>query len=85
MGLLSGLLGLPLAPVKATVWVAEQVRREAEQQLNDPERIRQELEEIDQLRQDGAIDTATAEQWEDELIARFVQDQHDGSTGGEMP
>ena len=55
MGLISGLLTLPLAPVRATAWVAEQLLAEAEQQL-DPDtqlrtrladlRMRYELEEL---------------------------------------
>ena len=30
MGLITGILGLPLAPVRGTIWVAEQVRQQAE-------------------------------------------------------
>jgi len=36
MGLISGLLTLPLAPVRGVAWIGEQVAEEAERQ-NDPE------------------------------------------------
>ena len=35
MGLITGLLTLPLAPVRGVVWVAEQVQAEAEDALID--------------------------------------------------
>ena len=40
MGLFTGLLTLPLAPVRGVVWVAEQVAQEADRQLYDEDRIR---------------------------------------------
>jgi len=40
MGLLSGLLGLPLAPVRGVVWVADVIRQQAEKQYYDPAEIR---------------------------------------------
>ena len=36
MGLLTGLLTLPLAPVRGTVWIAERLLEEAERELSDP-------------------------------------------------
>jgi hypothetical protein len=47
MGLISGLLTLPLAPVRGVVWVAEVVAQEAERQqaaAASPERALAELE-----------------------------------------
>src|SRR5436190_1750915 len=35
MGLVSGLLGLPLAPVRGVVWLARQIEDQAEQQYYD--------------------------------------------------
>jgi Gas vesicle protein G len=48
MGLLTGLLGLPLAPVRGVVWLAEQIRQQAEDQYYDPARIRAQLDRIDE-------------------------------------
>ncbi|GAB3766157.1 chorismate mutase [Nocardioides ginsengisegetis] len=73
MGLITGLLTLPLAPVRGTVWVAEQVRREAERQYYDPARIRRELEDVDELRRSGDLTEEEAEVLEDELVERLME------------
>lgn len=72
MGLLSGLVTWPLAPIRGVVWVADQVLQEAERQYYDPALIRQELDEVDQLRREGLIDAEEADQREEELIARLM-------------
>lgn len=74
MGLLSGLVTWPLAPVRGVVWIADQVLQEAERQYYDPARIRAELDEIDQLRREGSIDAEEADDREEELIARLMHD-----------
>lgn len=73
MGLLTGLLTFPLAPVRGTVWVAEQVLEEAERQFYDPARIRRQLEDVDALREAGEISEEEAEQIEDELVERLME------------
>ena len=54
MGLITGILGLPLAPLRGTVWAAEQIRRQAEEEFYDPARIRLQLEEVARRRAAGA-------------------------------
>ncbi|MEU8227219.1 gas vesicle protein GvpG [Kribbella sp. NPDC048915] len=77
MGLLN-LLTLPLAPVRATVALAEQIRKQAEAEYYDPARIRLQLEQIDALRQDGEIDPEQAALWEDELVSRLYAQREEG-------
>ncbi len=36
MGLISGILGLPIAPLRGVVAAAEQIRRQAEEEFYDP-------------------------------------------------
>jgi Gas vesicle protein G len=72
MGLLSGLLGLPLAPLRGTVAVAEQVLQQAEETYYDPATIRAEIEEVDRLRASGELDEEEATAREDELIERLM-------------
>ena len=72
MGLLTGLLGLPLAPLWATVAVAEQVLEVAEEAFYDPAAIRAELEEGDRLRASGEISEDEAPAWEDQLVERLM-------------
>ncbi|WP_028936464.1 gas vesicle protein GvpG [Pseudonocardia spinosispora] len=72
MGLLSGLLGLPLAPVRGVVWLAEQIRDQAEEQYYDPARIRAELELVDQARRDGELPEEDCAALENELLQRLM-------------
>ena len=73
MGLLTGLLTLPLAPVRGTIWVAEQVLEQAESQFYDPAVIRRQLEDVEELRASGQVTDEEAEQMEDELVERLME------------
>lgn len=72
MGLITGLLGLPLAPVKGVVAAAEQIRRQAEEQYYDPANIRAQLDEVERMREAGVLSEDEAVAWEDELIERLM-------------
>ncbi len=72
MGLITGLLTLPVAPLRGTIAVADQILRQAEEIHYDPATIRSELEQVERLREEGGIDDATATAWEDELIERLM-------------
>jgi hypothetical protein len=71
MGLITGLLTLPLAPVRGVAWVAEKVSEEAERELYDERRIMRELAELEAARDDGAVDEQTFERGIDELLLRL--------------
>jgi hypothetical protein len=71
MGLIGGLLSLPLAPVRGVGWVFGQVMDEAEAQLYDPGRIRAELAEAEAALERGEIDEETYEAMERELLDRL--------------
>jgi chorismate mutase len=72
MGLLTGLLGLPLAPVRGVVWLAEQIRQQAEDQYYDPGRIRAQLERIDEARRNGELSEEECAELENELLQRLM-------------
>jgi chorismate mutase len=72
MGLITGLLTLPLAPVRGIAWIAEQVRQEAERQWNDPAAIQEALADVQARRESGLIDDDEADRLEDELIERLL-------------
>jgi hypothetical protein len=72
MGLISGLLLLPLAPVRGTVWIAERIQEQAEAEYYDERAIRTQLMEIDAAREAGEIDEATAAEAEDVLLERLI-------------
>jgi hypothetical protein len=72
MGLISGLLGLPLAPLRGAVAAAEHIRTQAEQEFYDPAVIRTQLEEVDRRKAAGELSDDEATSWEDELVDRFT-------------
>jgi hypothetical protein len=72
VGLLTGLLGLPLAPVRGVLWLAEQIRDHAEEQYYDPARIRAELERIDEARRIGELPEEECDELENELLQRLM-------------
>lgn len=55
MGLLTGLLGLPLAPVRGVLALGELIRRRVDEELYNPASIRRELEALEQARAAGEI------------------------------
>ena len=72
MGLITGLLTLPLAPVRATVWLAEQIAEQAENELYDEGAIRVGLLELEAAREAGELDEEDIAEAEDALIARLM-------------
>jgi hypothetical protein len=72
VGLITGILGLPLAPLRGTVWIAEQIRQQAEDELYDPATIRAQLEDVDRARAAGELSDEEATQLEDELVERLM-------------
>ena len=73
MGLLTGIIGLPFAPLRGTVWLAQQVADEADRRMNDPAFIRQQLDEIATARSTGALPPDEADRMERELVGRLLQ------------
>ena len=71
MGLLSGLLLLPLAPVRGTIWIAEQIAEQAALELDDEAAIRRSLAEAERQLVLGAISQEEFEVWEDALLDRL--------------
>ena len=72
MGLITGLLTLPLAPVRGVVWVGEQIALEAERELDDESRLRRELGRLELEREQGLIDEQEFEEREDALLAELT-------------
>jgi len=73
MGLLTGLLTLPLAPVRGTIWIAERLLEEAERELNDPAAIEQQLLIAEERYEREEISAEEFEQIEDELLRRLTR------------
>jgi Gas vesicle protein G len=71
MGLLTGLLTLPLAPVRGTIWIAEQLAAEAERQLDDETSVRRLLAEAERDFELGLLSEEEFEAVEDALLDRL--------------
>ncbi|MFE3588310.1 gas vesicle protein GvpG [Streptomyces niveus] len=68
MGLLSGVLLLPLAPVRGVVWISDRLVDAAEAELYDPAVVRAQLAELNRSLDDGEIDLARFEREEERLL-----------------
>ena len=80
MGLIAGLLTLPLAPVRGVVWVAEQVKEEAERQWSSPAAIQEALNEVEAQRDAGHLTDAEADARQEELLERLLAGSDSGMT-----
>jgi len=72
MGLLKELVLLPLAPVRGTTWVAEQLAEEADRQLYDEDNIKRELVQLEIDEADGVIGPEERERMEGDLLERLA-------------
>lgn len=71
MGLITGLLTLPLAPVRGVAWVAEKVSEQAELELYDESRIMRELAELEAAHDEGQLSDEQFETGVDLLLERL--------------
>ncbi len=73
MGLIGGLLMLPLAPVRGTVWIAGRLAEQAERELDDPARLEQLLVDAEAAHEAGLIDEEELERIEEDVVLRLVE------------
>jgi hypothetical protein len=73
MGLITGLLTLPLAPVRGTAWVAELLLDEAERQLDDPVLLEERLEEAERRLEAGEISQDELDAIEEDVVLRLMR------------
>jgi type II secretory pathway predicted ATPase ExeA len=71
MGLLTGLLTLPLAPIRGTVWIAEQLAEQAARELDEGRTIRRQLAEAELRYERRELTVEELEEIEDELLERL--------------
>lgn len=73
MGLLSTVLGLPFAPVRAVISLGEVIQRRVEQEMHDPASARRELEAIEEARQAGEISAEEEAEAQQRVLDRMAQ------------
>ena len=71
MGFLSGLILLPLAPLRGTIWLAERLAEVAERELDSDTTLRRLLVEAEMAFDSGELSLEEYEQVEDELLERL--------------
>jgi len=72
MGLFKELVLLPLAPVRGTVWVTEQITEEAERRLYDEDNIKREMLQLEIEFDEGQLGEKERAAKEDELLDRLA-------------
>jgi hypothetical protein len=75
MGLLTGLLTLPLAPLRGTVWIAEKLAEEAERELREAQSPRRRLLEAERRLEVGVLSVEEYEAIEDEALEQLEQEE----------
>jgi hypothetical protein len=73
MGLIEGLLTLPLAPIRGTVWLSERIQQLAYEEATDPAAIRGQIAEIEEAHEAGELSEAEVEQLEAPLIQLLLE------------
>ena len=73
MGLFTGLLLLPLAPIRGTIWIAERLAEQAALELDEERQIRRLLAEAELRHELGELTVEELEEIEDELLERLQQ------------
>jgi Gas vesicle protein G len=72
VGLFKELALLPLAPVRGTAWVAEQLADEADRQLYDEDNIKREMIQLEIDYEDGRIGDEERAAIEEDLLERLA-------------
>jgi hypothetical protein len=78
MGLIKELLLLPVAPVRFTGWVAEQVEKEAERERYSAGAGVQQLLKIEEAREKGEFNEEEAEELEGQIIEEQISQPNRG-------
>ncbi len=81
MGLLRGIVLLPLAPVRGVVWVAERLAEHADGELYGEDAVRRQLSELGVALELGEIDQTHYEAEESVLLERLAMAR--GATGAQ--
>ena len=72
MGLIKELLLLPVAPIRGTLWVAERISDEVEQQEFSGEAAVRKIDRIESAKERGELDEREAAERQDEILEQQV-------------
>jgi hypothetical protein len=77
MGLFTGLLTLPLAPVRGVVALARALEREAYRQWTDPTTLREQMAAVQEAYERGEMTEKERDDEQDQLVARLLMPRND--------
>jgi len=78
MGFLTGILLLPLAPLRGTIWLAERLTEVAEREVDSEATFKRLLVEAEIAFEVGELSETEYEQVEDELLERLELARREG-------
>lgn len=81
MGLLSGILTAPIAPVRGVAWIAERIREQAEREYYDIGTIQRGMEQADELLAAGDITEPERDELQDAYLSRLFEAQRRRQVG----
>ncbi|HET6500805.1 MAG TPA: gas vesicle protein GvpG [Amycolatopsis sp.] len=73
MGLVTAILGLPLAPVRMVVSLGEVIERQVERETRDPASARRDLERIERARESGEISAEEEAEAQQRVLDRMTR------------
>ena len=73
MGLITGLLTLPLAPVRGISWIAEVLAEEADREMAEAASPERALAELEAARATGEVSEEDAVQLEAQLVDEMIR------------
>lgn len=85
MGLVTGLLTLPLAPVRGVSWLAERLLDQAYAEELSPEAIRRQLIVAQTDLEEGRMTEQEYDEVEEILVGRLMAARRDPATAGGAP
>jgi Gas vesicle protein G len=72
MGLLTMIVGLPVAPVRGLFAVGRLLQEQVNQQLYDPTQVRRQIEEIEAAQAEGELSDEAAQEQQQEAVDRLL-------------
>jgi gas vesicle protein GvpG len=85
VGLLTAIFGLPLAPVRGVVAIAQALEEQAEHELDDRGRIRRELEDAEMALRSGELTADEADRAHRDILRPLVSKQAPAPGAGTRP
>ena len=73
MGILTGLLTLPLAPVRGVVWVTERIADAVDEEIHGAAAIRVQLQQLDEDAASGLVSAEDYEERWEALVERLME------------